>query len=149
MRVVSSWVAKSRPEGDDAVRDRDESEARPVDAGNLRHDATGALGEVAWLGFPARLRAVTTARQQPLPSESSHGSSGQSLQSSHEEFRVYSSLTRQTDQESPISRSWRATEFARKIWPIEVRVSSTPCFQVHTRFGSHAHACVRLYSAMS
>ena len=26
------------------------------------------------------------------------------------EFRVYSSLTRQTDQESPISRSWRACD---------------------------------------
>ena len=31
------------------------------------------------------------------------------------EFRVYSSLTRQTDQESPISRSWRATGF-RARW---------------------------------
>eukprot|EP00964_Phaeocystis_antarctica_P022728 scaffold12646_cov60-Phaeocystis_antarctica.AAC.3 len=30
-------------------------------------------------------------------------------------FRVYSSLTRQTDQDSPISRSWRATPHQRDI----------------------------------
>eukprot|EP00964_Phaeocystis_antarctica_P011579 scaffold6407_cov62-Phaeocystis_antarctica.AAC.8 len=32
-----------------------------------------------------------------------------------QEFRVYSSLTRQTDQHSPISRSWRATSTKAKI----------------------------------
>ena len=51
---------------------------------------------------PAPHTAASWSRVKPITSAPSSCS-----QSS--EFRVYSSLTRQTDQESPISRSWRAT----------------------------------------